>query len=77
MVEETAAPVPGAVEPGAPGQEAAPGQPQADGGVDLTDYRLKVGNVSDKYINLVSKLWVRKRWNVSSESKSENFIVYI
>ena len=56
MVEETAAPVPGAVEPGAPGQEVAHGQPQADGGVDLTDYRLKVGNVSDKYINLVSKL---------------------
>ena len=51
MVEETAAPAPGAVEAGAPGQ---PGQP--DGGVDLTDYRLKVENGSHNYINLISKL---------------------
>ena len=57
MVEETAAPAPGAVEAGAPGQEVAPGQPgQADGGVDLTDYRLKVGIGSHKYINLTSDI---------------------
>ena len=63
MVEETAAPAPGAVEAGAPGQEVAPGQPgqpgQDDRGVDLTDYRLKVGNGSHKYINLILKLWRR------------------
>ena len=63
MVEETAAPAPGAAEAGAPGQAGAPDQPgqpgqpgQDDRGVDLTDYRLKVGNGSDKYINLISKL---------------------
>ena len=57
MVEETAAPAPGAVEAGAAGQEGAPGQPgQPDGGVDLTDYRLKVENGSHNYINLISKL---------------------
>ena len=60
MVEETAVPAPGAAEAGAPGQEGAPGQPgqpgQDDRGVDLTDYRLKVRNGSDKYINLILKL---------------------
>ena len=57
MVEETAAPAPGAVEAGAPGQEVAPGQPgQPDGGVDLTDYRLKVENGPHKCINPISKL---------------------
>ena len=60
MVEETAAPAPGAGEAGAPGQEGAPGQPgqpgQSDGGVDLTDYRLKVENGPHKCINLISKL---------------------
>ena len=57
MVGETAAPAPGAVEAGAPGQEVAPGQPgQADCGVDLTDYRLKVENGPHKCINLISKL---------------------